>query len=602
MRAMPILIQDGKFLELRNSADTAVLPAMELKSGEDMREAAKRAADHFFGLDASDAMIREGFQARVGSEVVALYPVDASKMDMTLLRPAEEAATWAWKNVPESMGHVVALGFPRNLGERRNGLVTKVESFAPAAPGFPSDQHPAPAPGGDSAAVFSALQASVAAKTASLRNVAPHERPAREAELEQEREDLRLMAEDLGIDMSGVRMNAADVPCEKCGKPSGLDYKPSGNAKAYCESCWDSESERMTKTTRSNAAPVTARALIKQNDGTIIAARQKDGRSLLPGGHLENGETPEAAVARELQEELGLDISQALTGDTYDFEGDGLHRVFVVDGSKLDLSKLNPGDDVEEAEIQNSPFTDSHGIQHPGGNKSNDAPEDAAEAARLAEGVKHVSEDIQEGVESDPSRDAALMHDLAEGIEHESKEITEDRENGSATCNECGRPMTADGKGGWTGHAPGCQTPARAVGLARKNEDDPECQECHSINTHSSTCSKYEHKNAAQPIPGHECIGSNPDYHSGEVKAYPNGRGEFFYLCDVHKKAAPKLNDLDAGSHGHEYPGKMDGPFPIVRCNGADTVATQETMTDWRCEVCGEVISGPPKAAQVLDA
>jgi len=108
------------------------------------------------------------------------------------------------------------------------------------------------------------------------------------------------------------------------------------------------------------------------------------------------------------------------------------------------------------------------------------------------------------------------MHDLAEGIEHESREISGERENG----------------------------------------DDPECPECHSINTHSSTCSKYPYKQ----------------------------------------------NDADAGSHGHEYPGKMDGPFPVVRCNGADTVATQETMTDWRCEGCGDVIAGPPNAAQVLDA
>ena len=375
MRAMPILIQDGKFLELRNSADTAVLPAMELKSGEDMREAAKRAADHFFGLDASDAMIREGFQARVGSEVVALYPVDASKMDMTLLRPAEEAATWAWKNVPESMGHVVALGFPRNLGERRNGLVTKVESFAPAAPGFPSDQHPAPAPGGDSAAVFSALQASVAAKTASLRNVAPHERGAREAELEQEREDLRLMAEDLGIE-APMRNNAGDqLYCEGCGKKmTDAEIKDAmQRGETDCSKCkgFTTTVHKLSKFEKRNAAPITARALIRQTDGTIIAARQKDGRSLLPGGHLENGETPEAAVARELQEELGLDISQAMTGETYDFEGDGLHRVFVVDGSKLDLSKLNPGDDVEEAEIQNSPFTDSHGVTHPGGAREN---------------------------------------------------------------------------------------------------------------------------------------------------------------------------------------------------------------------------------------
>jgi ADP-ribose pyrophosphatase YjhB (NUDIX family) len=589
---MPIIIQDGKFLELRNSDDSALLPAMEIKSGEDMREAAKRAADQFFGLVVPDEAIHEGFQARVGTEVVSLYPVDASKMDMSLLRPAEEAATWAWKNVPESMGHVVALGFPRNLGERRNGLVTKVESFAPAAPGFPASQNPAQLPGGEAGAVFSALQASVAAKTASLRNVAPHELAARTAELEQEREDLRLMAEDLGIDMPAIRMNASD-------EPNGL---------------------------------VTARALIKQNDGTIITARQKDGRSLLPGGHLENGETPEDAVARELQEEMGLDIRQALTGETYDFEGEGLHRVFVVDGSKLDLSKLQPGDDVEEAEIQNSPFTDSHGVQHPGGErdnterihkvlsdtrvicprtgkeseatlsegkdaqgrkqvvchdcgnlvnlKQNDAGADAGQAAALAEGVEHVAEDIQEGLEASPKRDAELMHGLAEGIEHESREISGERKNSESwsRCLQCGYEGP---KGDWSGQGrcPSCS------GSRSESMNPPRENAAHS-----------DERPLGAYIKGSAC--ATPGCNGGIVKWCNTCHQGFCSkcLCKEHQ------NDADSGSHGHEYPGKMDGPFPVVRCNGSDTIATQETVTDWRCENCGEVISGPPKAAQVLDA
>jgi ADP-ribose pyrophosphatase YjhB (NUDIX family) len=215
------------------------------------------------------------------------------------------------------------------------------------------------------------------------------------------------MAEDLGIDMAGVRMNA-----ETPNRPH--NDKHTGRFNPECPGCVDEKAaaaqDRLTHSrTPGGQKYNTARALIKQNDGTVITARQKDGRSLLPGGHLENGETPEAAVTRELQEEMGLDIRQALTGETYDFEGEGLHRVFVVDGSKLDLSKLQPGDDVEEAEIFNSPFTDSHGVQHPGGAKA-----DAGQAAMLAEGVEHVAEDIQEGVEADPSRDAELMHDLAE--------------------------------------------------------------------------------------------------------------------------------------------------------------------------------------------
>ena len=92
-KAMVLLLNSaGKHLELRNSADETILPATELKSGEDVRAAAKRSADEFFGLVVPDESIREGFQSRVGNDVIAVYPVDVSKMDMSLLRPAEEAA------------------------------------------------------------------------------------------------------------------------------------------------------------------------------------------------------------------------------------------------------------------------------------------------------------------------------------------------------------------------------------------------------------------------------------------------------------------------------------------------------------------------------
>ena len=61
--------------------------------------------------------------------------------------------------------------------------------------------------------------------------------------------------------------------------------------------------------------------------------------------------------------------------------------------------------------------------------------------------------------------------------------------------------------------------------------------------------------------------------------------------------ARGKQNDLDAGSHGHEYPGTMEGAFPVVRCNSKETVATHEGGSTWRCEECGDIISAPPAAA-----
>ncbi|MDD5301519.1 MAG: NUDIX hydrolase [Elusimicrobia bacterium] len=716
-KAMPLLVnRQGQHLELRNSADEEVLPATQLKSGEDARAAAKRALEEFFGFSAPEDAIKEGFQARVGNEVVAVYPVDVEKMEMDLLRPAESVASWAWRDVPKSMGDVVALGFPRNI-ERRNNA--------------------------EAVAQYHVLENALAARRADLPNAPAHERPAREAEVAQALEDLRLLGADLGIEPGVERMNAANPDCPICdrkGVQEPHNVKIVGG-KDVCEHCGHVYPKAGTVagagglSTRDNAEPLTARALIRQNDGTIIAARQKDGRSLLPGGHLENGEDAESAVARELQEELGLDIKDALTGDGYDFYGEdgSKHRVFVVDGGKLDLSQLVPGDDVEDAEFVNSPFTDSHGAVHPPEGREN------------ADTVWHHALGTQPAC-GKTTNDGALLAKSSGQVNCpkclDYLDRHPERKNGSATCNECGNAMTADGKGGWTGHKPGCATGKKndaggdvaeierhVEGIAhevseleKKNGTSPqEAYDFIKSNLHmfkdlpfdraknklvaagfSSTIAQNamgaacreglvgsdqtvygmdrknagERRNTIEKLGEHEYrllshegknLGTFESHeaaakHEGDVeyfKAHPksnaagphdpdtcddvqcpkcaaidphgtehgigpkkNAAGEKEWWCltcgqpvtaaDREPGGAHAAHEVqlvhrrnDAGDHGHMYPDRMNGAFPVLLCNAGgsstETIATQETTDGWRCEACGDVIAGPPKPEQVVE-
>ncbi|MEO3427228.1 8-oxo-dGTP diphosphatase MutT [Pelagibius sp. CAU 1746] len=76
--------------------------------------------------------------------------------------------------------------------------------------------------------------------------------------------------------------------------------------------CWQAD-ERAAP-----ARPVllVAAAALVDIDGRVLIARRPEGRSMaglweFPGGKVAEGETPEAALVRELHEELGIDTRQS---------------------------------------------------------------------------------------------------------------------------------------------------------------------------------------------------------------------------------------------------------------------------------------------------
>lgn len=84
---------------------------------------------------------------------------------------------------------------------------------------------------------------------------------------------------------------------------------------------------------------------IIENDGKILAARRKKDSHLggyweFPGGKIEHGETPEECLARELKEELNINVSvgQKLGENTYEYPDRTIKLIlYFVEGDFEDI-------------------------------------------------------------------------------------------------------------------------------------------------------------------------------------------------------------------------------------------------------------------------
>ncbi|HEV8441500.1 MAG TPA: NUDIX domain-containing protein [Methylomirabilota bacterium] len=97
---------------------------------------------------------------------------------------------------------------------------------------------------------------------------------------------------------------------------------------------------------------VGAAALITDDEGRVLLVRHTYGRKNweLPGGAVEQGESPMDGAVREIQEETGLSVTPTgLTGIYYDPEADFLHFVFHCVPTASDAVPRADGAEVDQA-------------------------------------------------------------------------------------------------------------------------------------------------------------------------------------------------------------------------------------------------------------